>query len=185
MTDIFVPIGILVAVLLILGSAAYAGLLAAPWVPVFKRDIGRIIRLVALRDGEVAVDLGCGDGRIVVALANNSHASVVGYEISFVPYLWSKLRVLLHGLSRRVDIRFADFLSRDLGQANAIFCFLTPMAMKKLAPKFARELRPGTRIVSYSFRLPGWEPMAVDRPDERSIPIFTYLVDGRQGDTLH
>ena len=178
MLDLLVLIFLLILVLLVFGTAAYAGLQAAPWVPVFKKDIERIIKLVDIQEGDVVYDLGCGDGRVLVALANNSRARLlVGYEISFIPYLWSKLRFLFLGLGSRAEVRYANFLRRDLGQADVIFCFLTPMAMRRLEPKFASELRRGTRIVSYSFSLPRWQPVTVDRADEKSIPIFKYVVD--------
>lgn len=168
---------VLFAILVIFGSAAYAGMRAAPWLPVFKRDLDRILKLVNIQPGDVVYDLGSGDGRVLVALANNSQAQIVGYEISFLLYVWSKIKIAVQGLSRRIEVRYADFLKRDLGQANVVFCFLTPMAMKKLAPKFKQELRKGTRIVSYSFSLPDWTPRQVERRDEHSIPIFYYVVD--------
>lgn len=178
MLDVLVYLGLLLGILLVFGTAAYAGMRAAPWLPVFKSDIERIIKLADIREGDVVYDLGSGDGRVVVALANNTRARLlVGYEVSFIPYLWSKFRFFFLGLGCRVELRYSDFLRRDLGQADVIFCFLTPMAMKKLAPKFKSELRPGTTIISYSFSLPEWQPMAVDRANEKSIPIFKYVID--------
>ncbi|MBI5037180.1 MAG: SAM-dependent methyltransferase [Candidatus Kerfeldbacteria bacterium] len=165
-------------IILIFGTAAYAGLKAAPWLPVLKRDIKRVVDLAELTESDVAYDLGSGDGRILIALAHNYSCTVVGYEVSFLPYLISRLKILLLGLWRQVEIRFADFFNRDLGQATVVFCFLTPKAMEKLAPKFQKELRPGTRIISYSFAIPGWTPIAINRPEKR-IPIFIYRVDAR------
>lgn len=162
--------------MVVLGTAAYAGVKAAPWLPVFKKDIKRIINLAQLRDTDVVYDLGSGDGRILIGLAHNSAATFWGYEVSFLPYLWSRLKILLLGLSRQVEIRFADFYMRDLGQATVVFCFLTPKAMAKLGPKFIKELQPGTKIISYSFAIPDWEPEIVNRPDDKRIPIFVYRV---------
>ncbi|MFZ6035846.1 MAG: SAM-dependent methyltransferase [Patescibacteria group bacterium] len=166
---------LMVGVVVIFGTAAYAGIKAAPWLPVFKRDIKRIVTLANLKQNDVAYDLGSGDGRVVLALAHNSSATICGYEVSFALYLWSWLKVVLLGLSRQVEIRFGDFLSRDLSQATVIFCFLTPKAMAKLGPKFRAELRPGTRVISYSFAIPGWVPAAVSRPAADRIPIYTYI----------
>jgi tRNA A58 N-methylase Trm61 len=164
-------------VIVVFGTAAYAGLRAAPWLPVFKKDIDRILKLAQVKDSDLVYDLGCGDGRVITAMANNSQAQVVGYEVSFLLYLWTSLKIFFLGLPKRVEIRYADFLWRDLGQATVIFCFLTPMAMKKLSPKFKKELKSGTRIISYSFSLPDWQPREVNRPDGRSIPIYYYVVD--------
>lgn len=178
MLELLVYIFLLLLILLVFGTAAYAGLQAAPWVPSFKNDFKRIVTLADIKENELVYDLGSGDGRVLVAIANNSKARlIVGYELSFIPYLWSKLRLLFLGMGKRVEIRYANFLNRDLGQANVIFCFLTPMAMKKLGPKFVRELRKGTRVVSYSFSIPGWQPVTVDRPNPKRIPIYKYVVD--------
>ncbi len=169
---------ILLAIMLVFGTAAYAGLKAAPWVPVFKRDIERVVRLANVQPGEVVYDLGSGDGRILIALANNSRAElVIGYELSFIPYVWSKVRLWFLGQSGRTEVRYGDFLERPLDRADVVFCFLTPKAMKKLAPKFKQELRPGTRIISYSFLIPGWQPETVDKPHKKSMPIFRYVID--------
>jgi len=169
---------ILLAIILVFGTAAYAGLVAAPWLPVFKKDIRRVVQVADVQEGDVVYDIGSGDGRILVAIANSSKARrIIGYEISFLLYVWSKLRIWFRGFSKLIEIRGDNFLSRDLSSANVVFCFLTPKAMKKLAPKFKKELKKGTRIVSYSFSLPGWEPVETNRPDDKSMPIFKYVVD--------
>jgi len=165
---------LLLLILLVFGTAAYAGILAAPWVPVWKKDIERILKLANVKDDDLVYDLGSGDGRVVCGIANNSEAQVVGYEISLIPYIWSKIKIRLLGLCKRVEIKYADFLKRDLSQATVIFCFLTPKAMEKLSPKFRKELKEGTKIISYSFSLPDWQVLKVDKPDKKSNPIFYY-----------
>ncbi|MBU0598371.1 hypothetical protein KKF61_05300 [Patescibacteria group bacterium] len=169
---------LLLLIFLIFGSAAYAGLKASPWLPVKGIDVERVIKLAGVKPDDVVYDLGSGDGRIIIGIANNSEATmIVGYEISFILYVWSKIRIWFLGLKHRIEIRGVDFLSRDLSQASVIFVFLTPMAMKKLSTKFKKELRPGTRIISYSFSLPDWQPVEIDRPNNKTIPIFKYVVD--------
>ncbi|MDD5039906.1 MAG: hypothetical protein PHY34_02030 [Patescibacteria group bacterium] len=171
-------IGLLCVILLVFGTAAYAGFRASPWLPVFKKDIQRIVTLAGINERDVVYDLGSGDGRILIALANNTKARlVVGYEISFLLYFWSKVRVWFRGFSKRIEVRYGDFLNRDLGQADVLFCFLTPKAMKKLGLKFQHELHPGTTVISYSFPIPGWHAVAKDHPDERHIPIYKYIID--------
>ncbi len=178
MIDLIIPLLLLIGVFVIFGTAMYASFSVAPWLPVFKKDIKRIIRLADLKPGKVIYDLGSGDGRVLIGLANNTDASrVIGYEISFLFYLISYLRILFLGLSKKAEIIFGDFLYRDLSNADVIFFFLTPMAMKKLKPKFEKELKKGTRILSYNFSIPGWKKIAVDRPNENDMPIHIYVVD--------
>ncbi|MFC1687746.1 hypothetical protein ACFL0L_04140 [Patescibacteria group bacterium] len=170
---------VLFLVIIVFGTAANASIKAAPWLPVRSKDMKRIIALSEPEKHDLIYDLGSGDGRILVALAQNSRSRVVGFEISLIPYIFSYLRMFLSGVMRRVEVRFGDFLKRDLSNANLIFCFLTPMAMKKLAPKFRHELKPGTCILSYAFSLPGWVAKKVDKPEQDSIPIFVYEVPPR------
>lgn len=178
MLNLILAILILLGIIVFFGTAAYAGLKAAPWVPVFKRDIPRIIKLAEITANDVVYDLGCGDGRVLIALANTTPAKrLVGFEISVLPYLWAKARVFFLGLSGRVEIVFSDFLKHDLGQASVIFCFLTPMAMKKLAPKFSSELHSGSRILSYSFSLPDRPKEVADKPEPNRMTIYKYTVD--------
>lgn len=169
---------ILFGIILVFGTAMYASFRAAPWLPVFKRDIKRIIEFADVKKGDKVFDLGCGDGRVLIGLANNTQAEyLIGYEISFLFYIWSKLRVIFMGLSKKAEIRFGDFLMKDLSSADVIFCFLTPMAMKKLKPKFEKELKKGTKIISYSFTIPGWTDAGINQPNDFDLPIHKYIID--------
>ena len=176
MTFPFVEFGILLFVIVVFGSAAYASMKAAPWVPVHAKDISRILAHMELSKRELVYDLGSGDGRILIAVGQNSHCRAVGFEVSMIPYVVSRIRILLAGVRRRAEVLFSNFLTYPLRDADVVFCFLTPMAMKKLAVKFANELKPGTRVLSYAFSIPGWTPTLTDKPDQRSVPLFVYDV---------
>ncbi len=176
MLEPFVLLLVFISIIIVFGSAAYASLRAAPWLPVRNRDIGRIVTLARLSSQQVFFDLGSGDGRVLMALGRNCRARTIGYEVSVLPFLYSQIRLLTAGLHKCVEVRFADFFTADLSPADVVFCFLTPMAMKKIAPKFRAELKPGARVISYSFSIPGWVPERVDKPTEKSIPIFVYTL---------
>ncbi|MFA6908755.1 MAG: class I SAM-dependent methyltransferase [Patescibacteria group bacterium] len=174
MNDFVIQLVLLTIILIIFGTAAYASYRAAPWLPVRKKDLRRIVESAQIGPHDVVYDLGSGDGRVVIAFARLSNARVVGFDISLLPYVYSRLRMLVSGLWRRVEIRFTDFFNADLSPATVVFCFLTPMAMRKLAPKFMSELHAGVRIISYSFSIPGWTAERIDKPHQDSIPIFVY-----------
>ena len=165
---------IFIIILFVLGSAAWAGFSAASWIPMPETDIKRVLDLADIQPDEVVYDLGCGDGRILEKAAEDYQAIVVGIEISFLPYLFSKIRILFSGLSKRATIIYGDFYKKDLSKADAVVCFLTPKAMKKLGHKFKKELKPKTKIVSYVFPIPDWQPVRVDRPSEEHLPIYLY-----------
>lgn len=131
----------------------------APFVPVPAEFLPQIIETLDIREGSVLYDLGCGDGRILFAGAwNQPKASFVGYEKSFVVYLCAWIRRAKLKKQKSVALYRKDFFSADLSQATHVFTYLMPKMMKKLEPKFAEELAPGTRLVSCSFSLKGRNP---------------------------
>jgi SAM-dependent methyltransferase len=165
------------AVLVVLfGSAAVAGLSAAPYLPTRWKDVRRALDLAQVRAGETVCDLGCGDGRFLVAAARRG-AHAVGYEISLLPFLWAWARVLMariSGTPGTASVRFRSIYRADIAAADVVVCFLTPMAMSRLSTKITRELKPGARLLSVAFHLPGFEPVANDHPTKNAARIFLY-----------
>lgn len=165
----------LLLVLLVVGLAtsAYAAFRAAPWLPVRRVDLPRVRRLLDLRPGEVLYDLGAGDGRILLtATRHQPNIRAIGFELSLLMFFIAWTRLLFS--RSKALIRLRDFFHLSFADADVIFCFLTPLAMRKLGPKFARECKPDCRIVSYSFSIPGWNPELVDREGGTKTPIFRY-----------
>jgi SAM-dependent methyltransferase len=169
---LFYSVVAIITVLLV--TAAYAGFSAAPFVPTFQKDVVRMLTLARVGEHDTVADLGAGDGRFLITAAKRFGARGVGYELSILMYLIASLRIALSGTRHAVRLRCADFYRADLSKYDVICCFLTPMAMRKLEPKFLKECRPGTRVVSYAFRLPNIEPDEVSKPTPTSSPIFLY-----------
>lgn len=132
------------------------------WVPTPRAALDRMLALAALKPGEVLYDLGCGDGRVVIEAARRYRVRAVGYEID--PYLAAEARaaVKAHGLESLVEIRQADLFTADLSPAQVIFLFLLPQLNERLKPQLAR-CRPGTRVLSHEFDMPGVTPQHVER----------------------
>ena len=151
-------------------SFAYAGIRAAPWVPLHARDVERVVTLMDLKGGEVVYDIGCGDGRILAAAAEKG-AQATGFEVSLLPYLLAQIRRLR---GKKFRVRFKDFWWQDLRQADVVFFFLMPKIFPKLKEKLERELKPGARVISYVWPIDGWEPTRVDRR-EGSPALYLYL----------
>ena len=146
---------------------------AAPWVPTRRRDMERILALAQIRPGEIFYDLGCGDGRLVVEAAR-AGAIAVGFDISLLPFLMARIRLAAERSSAMV--RFKNFFRQDLSKADIVYLFLTPTAMPKVRKKFARELKKGTRVISYAFTIPGLELVAADkRPGRQSVYLYRIL----------
>jgi len=167
-------LGFIVVLLLILGTFALGGYLAAPWVPLWKKDVRRMLNLAELKPGETVYDLGAGDGRIIIMAASEFGAKAVGFEIAILPYFLAYIRILLRGLKLRVALKYRNFFKEDLSKADVICAFLTPQAMKKLKPKLEKEAKSGCRIVSYAFSIPGWQPIKTDKPSKNKAIIYLY-----------
>lgn len=149
---------VLIIVLVILATFIYAGFRGAPWVPTKNSDVERFLRLAELKPGAVVYDLGCGDGRIVRAAANVG-AQATGFEVSILPYLMARVR-LMRSPAR---VRFRDFWHTDLRDADAVYFFLMPTIVEKMKTKLERELKSGTKVIAYVWPIDGWEPMTVDK----------------------
>lgn len=174
MSDILELLLLMAIVLAVLGTAAWAGIRAAPWVPTRSADVRRLLRLARVRPGELVVDLGCGDGRVLCMAAEEFGARAVGYELSLLPYLVAKLRAFFHRKRDRIDIRFRDFYGIALNEADVVFCFLSDHAMKRLRTKFVQELKPGARVVSYAFSLSDLPGVVRDKPTPKLVAAYLY-----------
>lgn len=130
-----------------------------------------------LREGDILYDLGCGDGRIVVAAAQKEGVEAVGVEIDPVRVLVSKLRALLAGVYSDVDIKLADIYGVSVRDADVVVIFLSRKANEKLAPKFKRELKSDALIVSYYHILPDWTPVGVGKSRD-GHKIYAYRQGG-------
>jgi len=160
--------------LLLLGSFAYAAASGAPWVPTRKRDVARVARLLNLQAGERAVELGCGNGRVCRDLARRvPEAQVVGVELSFLQYIVALLQGRATGSSAR--FRWQNAFKHDLSNYDGVYVFLMPETYEKIQPKLDRELKPGARVVSYVWPIPGWEPVEIDK-QEGALDLFLYVV---------
>jgi SAM-dependent methyltransferase len=127
---------------------------APPFVPTPKGTLQDMLELADIRAGQKVYDIGCGDGRLVVAAAAKG-ADAVGYELSVPTYLWAKIRSLFR---RGARIRYGDFWKQSYGDADVIFCYLIPSFMDKFFERIWPTLRPGTRVVSHDFPLKSLQP---------------------------
>jgi SAM-dependent methyltransferase len=126
-----------------------------------------------LRAGQVLVDLGCGDGRVLRSVSAKYGVNAVGYEINPLAYCLARVRC---SFSRGIDIRYRSFWTADLSAVDVIFCYLYPDVMSKLAQKLRQELKPGATVISCNFPIPGWFPVNVLRSDltRHNDPIYIY-----------
>src|SRR3989344_7989781 len=144
----------LIVLALVAGGFALGGILGAPWVPSFRKDIGVILDDSRLGKGDLLIELGCGDGRLVAAAAARG-IQVIGYEINPLLWLIAATRTLRY---KNAHIRLGNFWNKDWSQADAVVTFLIPRSMGKIETKAAKELKTGSRLISYVFPLPNKKP---------------------------
>lgn len=136
----------------------------APWWPTPTRRIRKLLTAAGLKPGETVIDAGCGDGRVLLLAAREFGARGIGIEVHPVLVWIGRLRIACARLSSQVVIQRADLFSVDLRAADVLFLFLLQETNLGLQEKLRRELRPGTRVVSYAFTLPQWEEQPAGDP---------------------
>ena len=125
-----------------------------PWAPTPKENIKLILEEFSLPKNSIIHDLGCGDGRFLFE-AEKSGLTPTGFELSLSPYL--KCLILKKMRKSKIIAKRKNFLNEDLSQADAVFVFLVSRVMHKVADKLKADLKPGTKVISYGFEIPGWE----------------------------
>jgi SAM-dependent methyltransferase len=118
----------------------------------------KIIKLAEIKPGQVAVDLGSGDGKLVIMLAK-AGAVAFGFEIN--PFLvWlSRRKIKKAGLSQKAFVFCKNFWKEDLSKFDVVTIFGIKFIMKGLEAKLNKELRPGSKVISKYFVFPNWKPI--------------------------
>jgi SAM-dependent methyltransferase len=132
-----------------------------PFIPTPPNVVERMLELAEVKKGDVVYDLGCGDGRIVVAAAKNHGARAVGFDIDPQRVKDAQENARINNVTDRVTIKEADIFTLDLSGANVITLYLLPELNVRLIPQL-KKLKPGCRIVSHAFGMRGIKPAKVE-----------------------
>lgn len=146
---------LILALVLVILPFGLVVIFGAPYVPTKRRQIETALKLLDLKSGETLIELGVGDGRVALAAAQ-SGIKVIGYEIN--PWLVVLCRLRCLRYRRRVKIYWRDFWRVKLPPAEGLFVFGVSRIMARLEAKLSRELRSGTKVVSFAFDFPHREP---------------------------
>ena len=125
--------------------------------------VARMLSVAEVGHGDVVYDLGCGDGRIVIAAARDYGARGVCVDIDPGRVAESRRNAEAAGVADRIEFRHADMFETDVGPATVVALYLSPALNVRLRPKLFREVRPGARIVSHNFGMGDWQPDTVVR----------------------
>jgi SAM-dependent methyltransferase len=133
------------------------------------------LEAVNMKPGELLVDIGCGDGRVLRMARKHCGVHCLGFEINPIAFIKAKL---FTAGRRGIEVRYSNFWKADLGKANIVSCYLFPDVMRRLGEKLGRELTAGARVISFNFPIPGWRHQAVLRAVSKlnNDPIYVYLI---------
>lgn len=155
---VWIDMILLVAMFILILPGVYAMITGAPFVPTGKKAVMAMLELGKFKKNDRVVDIGCGDGGLVRAIARQGVKSAIGYEFSVPTYLWARFISIFKG--RGEKIIFANFWKRDFRNVDVIVCFLLTNSMRDFERKIWPGLRKGTKVLSHVFELKGIEPVA-------------------------
>ena len=134
----------------------------APWHPTSKKMVRRILDFCDAQPGEKIVDLGSGDGRVLIVAAQEYGLRGTGLEIDPAKVAWSQRQVKRTGLEDRVRILHSNVFDHDYRGADILFIYMSHQALDRLFPKILDQLKPTARIVCYRFCIRGMLPDKVN-----------------------
>jgi SAM-dependent methyltransferase len=147
-------------------AGAEEGAPSPPFIVTPDEVVERMLRLANTTAADTVIDLGSGDGRIVIAAARQFGARGIGIEFDTRLVAQSRENAREAGVADRVSIVEGDVMATDISQATVVTVYLLPFLIDKLQPRFLAELKPGTRVVLHSFGMVGWKP---DRTE--NVPV--------------
>lgn len=163
---------------------AAAPVLRAPDVryePTEPEVVQAMLRLAQVRPGERVYDLGCGDGRVVIAAVAQAGAEGVCVDIDPQRIAESRENARRAGVAGRIAFLNRDLYETDISDADVVMLFLYPDLNLKLRPKLLRELKPGARVVSHWHDMGDWKPQRTQyvRAGGRGRNVYLWTIPAR------
>jgi SAM-dependent methyltransferase len=123
----------------------------APLVLIRSTAVTQIINALQLQNNSVFYDLGCGNGRILIASLKKNPSKCIGIDYSPLAYIWARFNTKKY---TQIRIRYQNVFDTDVRNATHVFVYLFPKAMERLETHFDAQLQKGTRVVSCDFKFP-------------------------------
>lgn len=157
----FIIFGLLIIVILIgvIVLLVYSMISGGPYAPVGYQRMKNMLDLVNIKKSDKAVDIGAGDGRIVIELAKRG-AQAYGYEINPLLVWIARRKIKKAGLQKNAFMYTADIWKKNYSDFDVITIYMAPHIMERLQKKLKKELKKGGRIVMNHYSFPNWKPTA-------------------------
>ncbi len=131
-----------------------------PYVPTPANVVDAMLKLAGIGPRDFVIDLGSGDGRLVIAAAKQHGARGFGVEIDGTLVSAAREGAQRQGVSDRVEFYEQNLFITDLDRASVLTLYLYPRLLMQLRPRMFEQLKPGSRIVSHDFDMENWQPDA-------------------------
>jgi ribosomal protein L11 methylase PrmA len=148
------------------------------YVPTPQPVVDRMLSMAKVTKDDFVIDLGSGDGRIVITAAKKG-AKAVGFEIDGDLVKQSRDNIRKAGVQDQAEIRQQDILTVDLAAASVVTMYLLPDVNLQLRPNILSQLKPGSRVVSHAFDMGDWKPERTERVEGRTLYLWTIPAKGR------
>lgn len=138
-----------------------------PYVPTPQIVVDEMLKMAGVTAKDFVVDLGSGDGRMIITAARNFKSSGLGVDIDKKLVELSNRQAKADGVDDRAKFIEQDMFKADISKATVVTLYVLPDFMEKLRPKLLSELKPGTRIVAHDYYMSDWQP---DRQFSLTVP---------------
>jgi SAM-dependent methyltransferase len=153
-----------------------------PFEPTPPQVVEDMLKLAKVTEADVVYDLGCGDGRIVIAAAQKLKARGFGVDLDTQRIEECKENAKIAGVADRVQFKVGDIMETDLSPATVVTLYLLDEVNLMLRPKLFRELKPGTRVVSHAFHMADWKSDKAEHPPKaRNDVIYLWIIPAPVG----
>ena len=147
----------------------------APWWKTSKETAQAVCKLARITSKDILYELGSGDAEMLLFAAKEYDAKCTGIEIDPARHFVAQIRVKLNGLSDKLKLIKDNFFNVDISPATVVFIYLVPNAIKRLMPKLKKELKPGTRIVSFRYPMKDLKVVKEDKKHQ----LFLYTIPAK------
>ncbi len=148
--------------------------LDVPYVPTRPEVVNSMLKLAKVNKNDTVYDLGCGDGRIVIASAKDYGAKGVGIDLNPKRISEARANARKAGVEGRVKFKTGDLFKEDFSKATVVTLYLLPSVNSKLRPQLWKQLKVGTRVVSHDFSMgPEWPPEKTEQVGNKTIYFWT------------
>ncbi len=155
-----------------------------PFVPTPENVVAEMLKLADLKNGDFLIDLGSGDGRIVITAAQKYKVKGIGVDINPERIKEANENARKAAVTDMVAFHENDLFKENISKASVVTLYLLPDVNIRLRPKLLKELKPGSRIVSHDFDMGSWKPLKTVELDGHRVYFWVIPPDGPEKEAL-